>query len=439
MSKKLILVFLIFAVAIFAAGPVFAANAEFVVEAVNTLQDNYVDPLDRCELFNSAIEGLAETLEEAKLPAELESIPEDKCLDAENLFVAEFARAVELADGSQLDETKLAFGATRYMAESLNDGHVYFLTPERHKEREEMLTGKIGYAGIGITFYKTDGDIYVAEVFEGAPASGLIQPFDRIVTVNEQEIKTDTTIGDVVDMVRGEEGTGLTITVTRQRIPEPLGFTLRRAMVKPPVVSSGMLEDKVGYVKIRTFLRKGISNEVNSKVKELSDEGMKAIILDLRGNAGGVLGEVMIIAGTFFPKKTVLCRERDNKTEEMALVDRFLFQAYLSKENIPVVLLVDGGSASGSEILAAAMQEYDRATLVGEKTAAVVDGAHLFTLPEDTGMVITVKRIITPKGVVLGKVGVTPDIEAPFDPKDFALARDGQLLRALEVIKSKMK
>lgn len=439
MAKKLIPIFLILAVAIFAVSSAFAADASFVVKAIDVLEKNYVDPVDRCALFNSAIDGLGETLKEAKLSAELESIPDDKCPEAQDRFGVEFARAVEAADGSDLDETKLAFGAASYMAKSLNDSHVYFLAPERYSEREKMATGKIGYAGVGLILKQARGDIYVAEVFDGAPASGLIRRFDRIATVDGQEIKTDAAIDEVVDLVRGEEGSGLTITVLRPGIPEPLGFTLTRALVKPPVVSGEMLGDNVGYLKIRTFMRQGISNEVNSKVKKLSDEGMKALILDLRGNGGGFILEVAIIAGVFFPKKTVLCRMRDSKTEEAVPVERSFFQPYLSKEDVPVALLIDGGSASGSEILAAAMQEHKRAVLVGEKTAVAVDASKLIVLPEGAGMTVTVERIITPNGVALGQVGVTPDVIVPADDQDYALARDGQLFRALEIVKSKMK
>lgn len=438
MAKKSVLVFLIFVLALFVASPAFAADASFVIEAADTLEKNYVDKLDRCALFNSAIEGLEEALKEAKLSDTLESIPEDKCPDAQNYFIAEFAQAAEAAR-DKIGETELAFKATDHMAESLNDSHVRFLAPERYREREEMLTGKISYAGIGTTLHKADDDIYVVEVYDGAPAGNLLKPFDRIASVNGQEIKTDADVNEVVDLIRGEEGTGLTITVSRFGIPEPLGFTLRRALVKPPVVSSKMLADNVGYLKIYTFWRQDISSEVSSKIKNLSDEGMKAIVLDLRGNSGGILGELMIVAGTFFPKKTALCRMRDNKKEEAVLAESSFFQPYLSKEDVPVVLLIDDGSASASEILAAAMQEYGRATLVGEKTAAAVDVAKLIDLPEGAGMNVTISRIITPNGAALGKVGVTPDVVVPFESKDYALGRDPQLLRAVEIIKSKMK
>ena len=442
MNKKLISVFLIFVMALLAAGSAGAADASFVIKAVDVLEEKYVDPVDRCALFNSAIEGLEKVLEEANLSAELESVPEDKCPEAQDRFVIEFARAAERVDGSDLDETKLAFGAVSYMAKSLNDSHVYFLNPERYHEREEMITGKTHYAGIGVTIHKADDNIYIVEVYDEAPAGGLLRPFDKIVTVNGQKINSETTTGDVVDLVRGEEGTGLTITIARQGIPESLGFTLQRASVKPPVVSSEMLAGNVGYLKIYTFERYDVSKEAISKMKKLSDEGMKALILDLRGNLGGFVSEVRLIAGTFLPKGVVLFRAKDNKTENVIAVDRFLFwphQPYLSKDDIPVALLVNDDSASGSEVIGAAMQEYGRATIVGTQTAVAVDVGATIDLPEGAGMSITVSRVITPNGVALGKVGVTPDIVVPFESKDYALGRDPQLLRALEVAKSKIK
>ncbi|MEK9158569.1 MAG: S41 family peptidase, partial [Patescibacteria group bacterium] len=134
-----------------------------------------------------------------------------------------------------------------------------------------------------------------------------------------------------------------------------------------------------------------------------------------------------------------LCRMRDSKTEETVTVERSFFQPYLSERDIPVAVLIDGFSASGSEILAAAMQEHGRATLVGEKTAVVVDAANLIVLPDGAGMNVTVERIITPKGVALGQVGVTPDVIVPANDQDYVLARDSQLFRALEIIKSKIK
>lgn len=340
-------------------------------------------------------------------------------------FAERYCQAWEARGDGVAPET-LAYPAIRAITAAVHEAHTGFLTPQMYREHLTWTsTGQIGYEGVGIRL-RSD-PLRVDYVFAGSPAQAAgLRGGDEILTINGVPSSELTPAGAAVAM-RGEAGTSVRLTLRRVGVPVPWEVVLVRARITIPSIESRMI-DQVGYLQIRGFPRPALFEEVNAALQSLNAMGARALVLDLRGNAGGRLDVGSTIAGLFLPEGAPLYRE----TVRGSQVTRRI----IPSENLwtkPLAVLVDEGTASMGEILAAAIQEQRVAPVIGTKTAGAVAGSLVLPLSDGSAVQVTVIRIDSGQGRVLNEIGVQPDVEvrsaAPPAPNDVPLDSAMSLLR----------
>jgi carboxyl-terminal processing protease len=405
-----------------------AADASLVIAALHVLEQQYVDPVRPVPLLNAAVATLrkATHLGSDVLPDIAPGTPE---AEATAEFSAEFSRAVQTG---AMPETPLAYLATEGMLESLRDSHTHFLTPQQLREERRQLFGNPVFTGIGVTITQRKdtagtGWIFVEDVFPGSPAEAAgVHRFDRIVQVDSKPLR-NVNVVDASQLIRGPAGS--TVQLVVQRDSQMLQLSVVRAPIRVLPVETRWLRPGVAYVKVFGFSQ-GAGSEVRQGLERLAAEApIRSIVLDLRGNPGGLIVEAASVGGVFLPPRTVLSRihERGQEPSTLRTAGIPLFP------RTPLVVLTDGLSASASEILTGAFKDYQRATIVGEKTAGALGGSVTVALPEG-GMSVTVERILTPKNEQVEGVGITPDVPVALTVADMERGADTQLEAALRAL-----
>jgi carboxyl-terminal processing protease len=321
----------------------------------------------------------------------------------------------------------------RAMADSLHDGHTSFLTPDEARRRNET-----SFAGIGVLLSRPQDNQppLIAEVFPNSPAasSGLHRG-DRIVTVDGQDV-SGKAVGDIAQLIRGQPNTQVKLQVRRLNQPQPLDFTIKRAQVQVDTVIGRQVPNApIGYLRVRNFGDPTVVDQVLGILDQGQRRGIKGWVLDLRNNPGGSLQAVLGVAAGFFDANhAVIGYQVDRQRHQTPLQTQPLDML----NGAALVILVDHDSASGAEILAAALQEAKVGTLVGTKTAGNVGVATQVTLPDDSVLQVTEQRFVSPSGAQLDGVGVTPDVQVDLTDEDLQNDRDPQLSKALELIVQKI-
>jgi carboxyl-terminal processing protease len=406
-----------------------AADQNLVFAALHVLQDDYVDPVQPVALLNAAIAGLRKvTNQNASVLPDIPNFTSER--EAEAAFSATFARAVQF---SPVSETQLAYAATAAMLASLKDSHTNFLDPQQYQESRQQLMGRPGFTGIGVLITSRkdaagEGWIFVEDVFPGSPAEGAgIKRFDRIVQVDGRSLRNATS-QDASQYIRGPAGSTVILTVMRG--DQTLQVTVVRAAIQQRSVEARIIQPGVAYVKLYEFSR-GAGARLRSALLGLAlQEPLRSVVLDLRANPGGLIQEAVSVGGLFLPPRTVLSRitERNRPPDVLKTAGLPPFP------KTPLVVLIDGQSASASEILAGAFKDHHRATIVGEKTAGALGGSITVPLPERAGMTVTVERITTPLGTIVEGTGIVPDVPVTLTINDMLRGEDTQLAAALRVI-----
>ncbi len=406
-----------------------AADQSLVFAALHVLQDEYVDPVQPVALLNAAIAELRKATNQST--AVLPDIPNGtRGNEAEAAFAATFARA---AQAGAMPETQLAYAATAGMLASLKDSHTAFLDPRQFQESRQQLFGQPGFTGIGvlITTRKDpagDGWVFVEDVFPRSPAEGAgLRRFDRIVQVDGRSLKNATS-QEASQYIRGPAGSTVILTIMRGE--QTLTVSVVRAAIQARGVEARFIQPGVAYVKLSEFSR-GAGPRLRSALLGLAlQEPLRSVVLDLRANPGGLIHEAVSVGSLFLPPRTALSRitERGRTPDVLYTAGVPLFP------KTPLVVLIDGSSASASEILAGAFKDHHRATIVGEKTAGALGGSITVPLLEKTGMSVTVERIVTPLGAVVEGVGIAPDVPVTLTINDMLRGEDTQLAAALRVI-----
>ena len=267
----------------------------------------------------------------------------------------------------------------------------------------------------------------------GLPAEQAgVQEGDRLVRVDDTEITADMTVDDVVTLIRGELGTIVRLTLVREGQTEPLVIEVERQEIPTPSVEWRMLEGEegLGYVRLTIFSGR-TKGELQDALAELKEQGMTRLILDLRGNGGGLLDSAIDVASEFLAGGVVAYQTEKGKEAQPFSASRG--GAFTDG---PLVLLVDGGSASASEIVAGALQDRDRAVLIGQKTFGKGSVQSVHDLSDGSSVHITYAKWITPARRQIDGEGLTPDIEAVITEEDRAQGRDSQLERAIEYLRT---
>lgn len=322
---------------------------------------------------------------------------------------------------------QLLEGAARGMVESLQDPYSVFMNEKEYKELTRYIQGSIG--GIGIYVGIKDKNFVVASPIEGTPAyKAGIKREDIIIKIDgiyTSELEYD----EAINMMRGEPGTQVQISIMREGVSQLLDFTLTREIIDVPSVESEMLSDRIGYLRLKVF-SSNTDQAVKKQLDDLKTQGMQGLVLDLRENPGGDLDAAVNIARLFIPEGPIVYTvNKYGKTE-----------VYATSEgpglNMPLAVLVNGGSASASEVLSGAIKDTGSGILVGEKTfgKGIVQG--VFPLARGEGLKLTTSKYLTPNKIDIHEKGIEPNIIVPADT---SAKEDAQLKKAVEVVKERIK
>jgi len=324
----------------------------------------------------------------------------------------------DYVDKDRVGYKELTYGALRGMLSSL-DPHSQFLEPEGYKDMKEDTEGKFGGVGIQIAMSK-EGFVTVITPIENTPSARAgILPGDRIIKI-EGRPTDKMTLPEVVRQLRGEPGTKVTFTVFRAKAKNPgervKDYTIERAIIPVDSVKDvKILQDGIGYVRISQF-NEPTAEEFEKALVKLEEQGMDALILDLRNNPGGLLESARKVASKFIPAGELIV-----STEGRDPANKIVYRADRGKKrNLPLVVLVNNGSASGSEIVAGALQDLKRAVIVGETTFGKGSVQSVLPLPDGSAMRLTTAKYYTPSHKVIHERGITPDIVVPISAEDEA-------------------
>jgi carboxyl-terminal processing protease len=333
-------------------------------------------------------------------------------------------------DGQLPDDKDLLYGAIIGSLNALDDPYTRFIRPEIAERLRDDLDGSI--SGIGaIVRPGSDGFVEIVRPIDGQPAEqGGLLSGDLIIAVDGQSVENQS-FDEVLLQIRGPEGTEVVLTVVREGAAEPLEFELVRAEFEVPVVESELLEEdsrKIAYVKLSSFTRSAETDLTGALTALLAQEP-EGIILDLRDNGGGFLDQAVAVADLFLTDGVVLY-ERSRKGE---LDEIFYSESGDLAEDLPLVVLVNAGSASASEILAGAVQDTGRGTIVGEPTFGKGSVQHVHTLSDGSELRVTIARWFTPGNRSISEEGIFPDVEVQ-TPDDLGGPDDQQLQQAIEIL-----
>lgn len=326
-----------------------------------------------------------------------------------------------------LDDTKLMEGAINGMMESLGDPHSSYMDPDQFKQMNADLGGE--YEGIGAWVDVTGDYLTIISPMTGSPAEKAgVKPGDQIIAVNGEDM-TGIDGNLVLKRVLGPAGTDVTLTILRSGVSEPFDVTITRATITVPSVEGKMLDDGIAYVQLTTF---GLdtAKDLHNILEDLLAQNPKGLILDLRYNGGGYLDTAVSVVSEFLDDGVALYEVYGDGTRDTYTIRR----GGIATE-IPLVVLVNEGTASASEITAGAIQDYDRGTLVGVTTFGKGSVQTMTPLGEGEGAVrVTIARWITPKERQINGIGLTPDEVVEITDEDVTAERDPQLERAIEIL-----
>ena len=335
------------------------------------------------------------------------------------------------------DETLVEEMLYSGMAAGVGDRYTYYMSEETLEQYLENTNGN--FDGVGIEVYTNqDGEVVISRVMEGQPAQQAgMQEGDVIVGVNGEDMRGKM-MSDVAAKIRGKAGTEVTIEVFRKSTGKTLEMIMERAVVVMESVDSRMIKGNIGYISISGF-KENTYEQFKTALDALQKEGMKGLVLDLRDNPGGLVKSVYQIGEELLPEGTmVYTLDKQEKREDLKCDGEYL--------DIPLVVLVNENSASASEILAGAVKDTGRGTLVGAQTFGKGLVQRLFTLPDGSGLNVTIQKYYTPKGTSIHGIGIEPDEVVQLGEKYLATAltdipedEDAQLQKALEVLGKEIK
>lgn len=380
-------------------------NISPISDAINSIEKEYLYDVERKELVISAFEGIIKSVDE-KYPGLLSVQDKDELRKIRDKYsedsldsIEELIRKLRKKKALIKIENLIMYG-NEYMVKSLNDKYAYFFYPENYKILMEDYSGHI--SGVGMYVNEVDGEIIVVKPIENAPAYRAgIKTDDVILSVDGQLIE-GMSIDEVVALIRGETGTKVTIVFFRPDTNKKFTKDLLREIIDIPNFTIEILDNKIGHVKYNRFIEGG-ANRLKDELKELSNQDIEVLVLDIRGNTGGLLSDAVNLAQIFINEgNIVIVKEKTNTI------------TYRGKDTpyaeIPLVVIVDKWSASASEVFAGAIQDSNRAKLVGNTTLGKGTVQQIFSLPDGSGIKFTIANYFLPTDRSIEEIGITPDI-----------------------------
>ncbi len=331
--------------------------------------------------------------------------------------------------GTSTPSQDKVWGAIEGLANSLGDPYTVFLPPEEAKEFEEMIGGSFG--GVGMEIGKENDIITVIAPLKGTPAEMAgIRAGDMILEI-DGKTTGDLSVDEAVGLIRGEPGTVVKLTTLRESADAPEVISITRAEIVIPTLDTEMRSDGVFVISLYNF-DANATNAFYGAMKEFVQSGSTKLLVDLRGNPGGYLDAAVDIASYFLPAGDIVVRESfDGGVEES--VHRSKGYSLL-KTPVTLAVLVDRGSASASEILAGALRENGKATLIGERTFGKGSVQELVPVTDDTALKLTIAQWLTPEGLSISEAGLTPDIEVVRTEEDILAEQDPPFDRAVRFL-----
>jgi carboxyl-terminal processing protease len=309
-------------------------------------------------------------------------------------------------------ETKnLVNGAINGMLSSL-DPHSAYLTPDLYKELQMDTQGRFG--GLGIEITVKNGVLTVVSPIEDTPAfKAGVQPGDMIFKI-EDDFTKDMTLVDAVKRMRGPKGTKINLSIKREGNPELINFTLTRDTIRVQSVRNRTLEPGYGYIRLAQFQERS-DRDLQKALEKMAGErgGLKGLVLDLRNNPGGLLTQAVRVSDLFLDSGLIVYTDGRIESQKQ----KFFAQKEASLMDFPIVVLVNGGSASASEIVAGALQDHKRAVVLGTKTFGKGSVQTILPLDDNSALRLTTARYFTPKGRSIQATGIVPDIIVESTPQ----------------------
>ena len=330
----------------------------------------------------------------------------------------------------KLDFQKMIFGAISGMVKSLNDPYTVFFPPQENKKFQEEIRGS--FEGVGMEVGIKKSQLQVISPLEGTPAQTAgLRAGDKILMINGTST-TDMSLEEAVNLIRGQKGTQVSLMILRQGWDKPKEIKITRDVIQVPSLKLEMRDEgKIAYIKLYGFGAKAANDFAEASINILNSQAEK-IILDLRNNPGGYLEIAQDIAGWLLPSgKTVAIEDFAGKQEQKF----YKAQGNSWLEKYPLVVLINQGSASASEILAGALRDNRGIKLIGEKSFGKGSVQELEDLPGNSSLKITVAHWLTPSGKLISDVGLEPDIKVEMTDQDYENEKDPQLDKALEIIR----
>ncbi|KKW15996.1 MAG: Carboxyl-terminal protease [Parcubacteria group bacterium GW2011_GWA2_50_10b] len=328
-----------------------------------------------------------------------------------------------------VDNQEKVWGAIAGLAASLNDPYTVFFPPVESEMFASDIRGN--FEGVGMEVLAQDGAITVIAPLKNSPAfrAGILAG-DRVIKIDGKETSGLTT-EDAVQLIRGEKGTKVTLTIFRNGNKTPFDVSVIREVIDIPVINTKSLPGGVFVIELYSFSEQS-PNLFRNALREFILSGDDKLLLDLRGNPGGYLEAAIDMASWFLPSSKVIVREDfgPGKTEKV-----YRSRGYdIFRDDLKFAILVDKGSASASEILAGALVEHGRAKLIGETTFGKGSVQELVDITSDTSLKVTVARWLTPNGLSISEKGIEPDFVVKYTVVDREAGKDPQMDKALEVL-----
>jgi len=334
-----------------------------------------------------------------------------------------------VANGN-LDTRKRVWGAIEGMVGALDDPYSVFFPPKEAKTFQEDIRGD--FSGVGMEIGSRKGVLTVIAPLKGTPAYRAgIKSGDKIIKIDDK-MSADMAADEAAMLIRGKKGTTVKLTISREGEDKPLEIEITRDTIQIPVLDTETKPGGIFVIKLYNFSAKS-PDAFRKALREFASSGNGKMILDLRGNPGGYLEAAVDMASWFLPAGKIVAREKFSDGSETLSRSK----GYYVFKKLPMVILVDGGSASASEILAGALSEHGVATLVGEKTFGKGSVQELIPITPRTSLKLTIARWLTPKGRSISKEGLEPDVKVELTKEDIEAGKDPQMEKAIEILSGK--
>ncbi|MBP6884356.1 MAG: S41 family peptidase [Candidatus Pacebacteria bacterium] len=332
------------------------------------------------------------------------------------------------ADSESISAEDRVHGAIKGLVDSLNDPYSVYFPPEESKEFDETIKGS--FEGIGMEVGMKDKILTIISPLKNTPADNAgLRAGDKILGINETST-SDISVDKAVSLIRGEKGTPVKLTIYREGEKKAREISVVRDVIKIPTLKTEARKDGVFVVELYNFSQSS-ANLFGNALIDFKNSGLSNLVIDLRGNPGGFLEASVDIASMFLPTGDLIVSEGNENEDAKSEVFRSRGYGIIDPSKYKIVILIDRGSASASEIVAGALREHNVAKLIGETTYGKGSVQELIDITKDTTLKITVAKWYTPNGVSISTTGIEPDIKIKPTEKDIEAKRDPAMERAI--------